>query len=136
MVYHGSRAPNYGDGDFRDLEDEVLVAVRAFERSGVGKNIVIVATGVSGMSLAFPLACKLGVDVAILRKPKEDSHGTPGRFVGVSLKGRTCVFVDDFVSGGQTRQRVATAVRKDKGLLKWQYTSREEAFVPISERVC
>ena len=132
MVYHGHRRENYGTGTFTDLRDEVLRGVREFERSGIGTNIVLCVTGVSGMSLGFPMALALGCDVAVLRKPNEESHGDAGTFVGVPLKGRVCVFVDDFVSGGLTRKRVERAVKAEKGKLAWQYTAREEALVPIS----
>lgn len=131
MVYHGASTDDWRRGTFADLDTTILTAVRAFEASGVGPNVVLVATGISGASLAFPLACKLGTDVAILRKETEDCHGNPGGIVGIPLKGRVCVFVDDFVSGGQTRARVQRAVEKDGGKILWQYTSREEAFVPF-----
>jgi len=132
MVYHGDRRSNYGTGTFTDLGDEVLRAIRTFERSGIGTKIVLCCTGISGMSLAFPLALSLGCDVAVLRKPNEESHGDAGKFVGVPLRGKTCVFVDDFVSGGLTRARVERAIKAERGKLAWQYTAREDALVPVA----
>ena len=130
MVYHGEKAIEYGRGSFCDLDEHVLAAVRTFEKHPeiLKQHPVLVGTGISGACLIFPLALKLGLDCAILRKEAESSHGEAGGFEGVLLKGRRCVFVDDFVSGGLTKARVERAVKRDRGTMRWQYTSREDSF--------
>lgn len=124
MIYHGASV-----GGFTDLDAEVTTAIRVIEdRFGVKKasKLVLAVTGVSGMSLGFPLARALGCDIVVLRKPDEDCHGAPGKLVGVSTKGRDVLFVDDFVSCGRTRRRVRDAIKADGGRMKLQYTAREE----------
>jgi len=128
VIYHGEKAIPYGRGSFCDLGEHVLQAIRSFEKRPdiLKAKPVLVGTGISGASLVFPVALALGLDCAILRKESESSHGEAGSFEGVLLCGRKCVFVDDFVSGGLTKTRVSLAVKRDKGTMPWQYTSRED----------
>ncbi len=78
----------------------------------------VVATGVSGMSVAFPLAVRLGKRVAILRKPEDESShsGNAGTWQGwADVPRRRCLWVDDFIGTGDTELRIMDAVRDAEG---------------------
>ena len=128
MIYHTCEMQPEGftAGTFRDLEPAVHRAVRACE-GRPGFNMIAVQ-GVSGMAIGFPLAVKLGVPIVVVRKPDEDSHSDAGTITGESVKGKRCLFVDDFVSMGRTRQRVRLAVERAGGKLTAEYMSRDDAF--------
>ena len=128
MIYHGIRADEGGRGTFKDLEDEVVAAVRQCE----GKKFDVIAVqGVSGMSLGFPLALRLGKDIIVVRKRSDISHSDPETITGVIVRGKRCLFVDDFVSCGNTRRRVREAIEKEGGKLVAEYTAREDAYAKI-----
>ena len=135
MIYHTSDdgPPAYSEGtavgSFRDLDAAVLRAVRRIERFTGPKFDMIVVQGVSGMSLGFPLALKLGMDIVVVRKDGDENHCGKERIItGSSVTGKKLLFVDDFISGGTTRQRVRTAVEAEGGKVVGEYTSRENTL--------
>jgi len=64
----------------------------------------LVGTGFSGAVVIPALALALGKDFLLIRKDNDDSHHGKGKLIG--KLGRKWIFVDDFVSGGTTRNRV------------------------------
>jgi adenine/guanine phosphoribosyltransferase-like PRPP-binding protein len=130
MVYHGHGLAPWADdhvrGTFIDLRESVTAAIRTVEPH-VEDFDTIVVQGVSGMSIGFPLALALGVDIVVVRKAGEDNHSSK-KTAGVYLGGRRCLFVDDFVSGGTTKERVRAEVNRERGLMVAQYTSREDEY--------
>ena len=133
MIYHtsdnGPEAYEEGTsyGSFRDLPQAVLRAVRTIEPR-LKEFDMIAVQGVSGMCLGFPLALKLGVDIVVVRKPGETNH-FDGTITGTDVSRKRLLFVDDFVSGGSTRNRVREALRKEGGRLVAEYTSRDDAML-------
>lgn len=137
MIYHTTDgSPCYGDdtpyGTFNDLGSAVERAVRTVE-DRVHEFDVIVVQGISGMSIGFPLALKIDKPIAVVRKPSDDNHcgsdlvtGIGADDRGTRLTGKSCLFVDDFVSMGVTRNRVRTAVEAEGGTVVAQYMSRED----------
>lgn len=133
MIYHSVRTPDDGldeglvSGSFRDLRAAVLEAIRLCEKGARLKTFdVIVVTGISGQAVGFPLALALGKEIAVLRKDDDTScHGSPGELIGgrKTVKGKKCLFVDDFVSMGRTRTRVREAVEQYGGRLVAQCTN-------------
>lgn len=67
----------------------------------------IVCTGVSGIVFATPLAMSLEKRLLIVRKDNESSHG---EYRAEGSLGRRWLFVDDFVSSGDTFRRVVSSV--------------------------
>ena len=134
MIYHtaddGPQAYEEGTsyGSFRDLPQAVTRAVRTIEPR-LKEFDMIAVQGVSGMSLGFPLALKLGVDIVVVRKPGDDNHCGGERITGTKVSRKRCLFVDDFVSGGTTRNRVREALRKEGGRLVAEYTSRDDTML-------
>lgn len=113
MIYHEHKSGAMNT--FRDLEQEVAKAERVI-RPHRRKFSCIVATGVSGMSLGFPLALRLGLPIVIVRKREHPDEATHS---GLTLQGSRDLgdrplWVDDFVSSGRTLRRVQRAlVRRD-----------------------
>jgi orotate phosphoribosyltransferase len=68
----------------------------------------LVGTGFSGGVVIPALALALGKHYVLIRKDNDDSHHGSGRLIGVL--GEKWLFVDDFVSSGATRDRVAEKV--------------------------
>lgn len=94
----------YLDDAIDNLGAVIDHAARALE--GV-KFDTLVGTGFSGGLVVPALAQRLGVNFLLVRKPGDNSHHT-GRLVG--KLGHRWIFVDDFVSSGETRARVQKAV--------------------------
>lgn len=67
-----------------------------------------VGTGFSGGVVIPALALEMGKDYTLIRKEDDDSHHGGGRMVG-SL-GSRWIFLDDFISLGNTRRRVVDKV--------------------------
>lgn len=63
----------------------------------------LVGTGFSGGIVIPSLALALGKKFVLIRKENDDSHHGGGRLIG--NLGHRWIFVDDFVSSGDTKQR-------------------------------
>lgn len=68
----------------------------------------MVGTGFSGGIVIPALALAMGKKFVLIRKETDDSHHGKGRLLG--QLGTRWIFVDDFVSSGNTRQRVIDKV--------------------------
>lgn len=138
MIYHAIY-PDRGNppyGTFDDLQDAVDNAA-AVLGSRTSWFDVIAVQGTSGMSIGFPVFLALRAAgwegrIVVVRKPGEDSHGCAVEGMPGSpqekLFGKRCVFLDDFVSEGTTRQRVRQAVEAAGGVLVAQYLSRTDSY--------
>jgi adenine/guanine phosphoribosyltransferase-like PRPP-binding protein len=122
---HGSQS-----GSFRDLADTVSDALLAL-RSHADEFDAIVVTGVSGAVVGSPVALALDKELLVLRKPNDDCHGNPGALLGGdpcekyayrrNLNDKRVLFLDDFVSGGTTRERCRNAVEEKGGKIVTQF---------------
>lgn len=72
------------------------------------KYDVIVATGLSGVLIASPLAIRLRKELVVVRKPKEDCHSLNPVVNSEALVNKRFLFLDDFISLGGTYDRVRT----------------------------
>lgn len=82
---------------------------------------VLVFTGFSGIAFATALALefyKLGypIDLMLVRKPQDQSHGNPVHCSTTDFKDRIYIFVDDFISSGATFTRLNTVVSHYGGI--------------------
>ena len=133
MIYHTTDStiayePGSSYGTFRDLSSAVLRAIRTVEER-LDEFDIIAVQGASGMSIGFPLALAVAKDIVVVRKPGEDNHCGKEEITGTSVEGQRVLFVDDFISGGSTRQRVRNAVERHKGTVVAEYTSREDMML-------
>jgi adenine/guanine phosphoribosyltransferase-like PRPP-binding protein len=139
MVYHTVRhpliEPYAHSGSFADLEAAVELAVAAVTPH-LDEFDVIAVQGTSGMSIGFPLALAVGKPIVVARKPQDvtdDFRYCHDRCLIVGnehdiLKDARVLFVDDFVSSGETRLRVQNAVKQFGGKIVAQYMSRDDDF--------
>ena len=136
MIYHTTEfRPDGGGtwGTFDDLSATVVRAIRTVE-DRCREFDYIAVQGTSGMSIGFPLALALGKPIVVVRKDYEITGGSHSsdRLCGAkSLKGKRCLFVDDFVSMGSTRACVRKAVEADGGKLVAEYMSREDSMTKL-----
>lgn len=67
--------------------------------------------GISGASMAFPVAYALGLNVLCVRKPGERHH-SDGDVIGWTpiKEDLRYAFMDDFISSGETYNRVVSAI--------------------------
>jgi len=63
----------------------------------------IVCTGISGQAVSWPLSVKTGIPICVVRKAKEESHGSTVEGVGIL---KNFVIIDDFIASGDTIKRI------------------------------
>lgn len=110
MIYHTHHnTDGEFNGTFHDLAATVDDAVTTL-RPWADRFDAIIATGISGLVVAAPLALALNIPLTVLRKYTENCHS--GQLIeGVkSLTNARVLWVDDFTSNGETRERVEQAV--------------------------
>jgi adenine/guanine phosphoribosyltransferase-like PRPP-binding protein len=84
---------------------------------------------VSGQCVGFPLALRLKVPIAVLRKQGEDCHALQGTLINrQAVTGKRVLFVDDFIATGETRDRCREAVATAGGELVGSFTYRRGKF--------
>lgn len=96
---------SYMDAAVFDLENVLRTAKRALVDVDFD---TIVGTGFSGGIVIPALALRLRKKFVLIRKEGDDSHHGGGRLLGEL--GQRWIFVDDFVSGGNTRRRVISKI--------------------------
>lgn len=124
----------YLDEALTDLDGVIRRAVQHLR----GEDFdTLVGTGLSGALVVPTLAREMGKEFVIVRKEFDDSHHG-GEVVGVL--GHRWVFVDDFVSSGDTRRRVIDTMGrlgKDFATYVGDYTystrRRGPGFSPVSD---
>jgi adenine/guanine phosphoribosyltransferase-like PRPP-binding protein len=93
-----------------DLGDVVEETVKQLEPHRIDFDHIIV-TGVSGIVVGAPVSLALGKNLLVARKSGEDCHNYHP-LVGAKLvkNGDRVLFLDDFVSSGNTRRRCQRAL--------------------------
>jgi orotate phosphoribosyltransferase-like protein len=67
----------------------------------------IVVSGISGQSVGWPVFYKTGIDICVVRKPEEKSHGSLIHGRGELKK---YVIIDDIISSGDTVNRIIGSI--------------------------
>lgn len=124
MIYSG-RSTN-----FYNLEDlATIVAATVLNlQPHLRKFDFIVVQGMSGVLVGAPVSLMLGKPLVVVRKPGEPCHhvhsGHQSRILGAEgIKGyRRGLFLDDFIAGGNTRDRCRRAINEREALLVAIYT--------------
>lgn len=101
-----------GGNDLGDLKEKVDEAV-AYLRRHKDKFDFIAVRGCSGMIVGAPAALRLKKPLVVVRKPNENSHAFMAedkQFVNARNARGRYVFLDDFVSSGETRGKVQDAL--------------------------
>jgi adenine/guanine phosphoribosyltransferase-like PRPP-binding protein len=129
MIYH-SRGQETDAHDLHGYADEVKQTVSAL-RERDGEYDVIVVQGMSGVLLGGPVSLILNKPLCVVRKPHDDSHAGTEPINGVVCQNSRCLFLDDFISMGNTRARCQQAVEAENGRMVLTY---EYAYDRWSDR--
>lgn len=90
-----------GFGNLRGVVDRAIETLRDHTH----RFDSIMVTGVSGMSVGFPVALALDKPIIVLRKPREATHGVSGELINWWARGERVLFLDDFCESGETLKR-------------------------------
>lgn len=102
-----------------DLEEIVSKAVDRLSTMS-DKFDIIAVTGISGLMVGSPVSLALRKKLVVIRKNGENAHTS--RHPGLSdpdTIGHRWIFLDDFVSSGESRRRVRDAINRTH--LTWSY---------------
>lgn len=112
MIYHQHKQ-EYESGwqsNFDDLAETVRDTVEDLKPRRKQFTSIVV-TGVSGLVVGAPVALRLRKPLVVVRKRDDDSHSS-SLVEGWQRLGKRPLFLDDFVSGGDTRYYVETKVQQ------------------------
>lgn len=123
MIYHGRLKGDFVP-DLSDLGQAVTDAIADLQGS-VSAFDSIVTQGMSGVMVASPVAVALAKPLVIVRKDDDICHA-PEKVLNLSHAGERWLFLDDFISCGNTRKRVKDAMpRKLTFAGSYLYANRE-----------
>lgn len=111
--------------DIKNLSDHVNTAVRKLS-AHLHEFDSIAVRGTSGMLVGSPVAMMLGKPLVVVRKESEHSHSSL-LVESIGSIGNRVLFLDDFVSMGDTRNEVRKHVEKKGAKLVAQYLYQTEA---------
>jgi len=90
----------------------------------------MVCTGISGQSVGWPISFITGIPLVVIRKALEKSHGS--RIVGQSGLCSKYIIIDDFISSGETIERVIREMKKEeKEQRRWDVAGGDTACAGI-----
>jgi len=121
MIYHGP-----GRGGLIGLETTVRRTTKEL-RPILDQFDSIIVQGLSGVVVGIPVGLRLKKPVVILRKPDENCHSGIGLVNRYKL-GRRVLFLDDFISNGDTLRRCKEAVKKERAEIVRTFEYRDYTF--------
>lgn len=126
MIYHGKPT-------LEDLPRTVTRATATIRRERPACDFdCIVVTGMSGVVVGIPVGLRLRVPVAIVRKESDHCHSL-GRIINEPLMGGRALFLDDFVSAGNTFDRVRKVLSATDTRIVAKYMYEYDGFEPWDE---
>jgi len=132
MIYNGAGYDDYR-GELDDLAVTVREAfdvIRAADISDQYDSIIV--TGISGILVGSPVALRLNKPLVILRKDGDMHHN--GRIViNVDRMGKRCLWLDDFVSLGNTEARVWAFLDERGAELAYRYLYSHHELTRMSD---
>jgi adenine/guanine phosphoribosyltransferase-like PRPP-binding protein len=125
MIYHmGSYEMPSVDCNLDDLASVVDAAVQAIQPHRWGFDSII-ATGMSGVLVAVPAALQLGCPVVIFRKDSDYCAQGTGSIINRMRLGNRCLWIDDFICIGSTRNRLFDQVAAAGAYVVGHYLYRD-----------
>ena len=135
MIYH---VHNEGERDAHTLDDlapSVRDTVKAL-REHLDDFDTIATQGMSGVLVASPVSLILKKELTVVRKDDgshqyEQNTGRKARLIGGASigPGKRALFLDDFISLGDTRDNVYNAVEDAGGIVVGTYTYQNNEYV-------
>lgn len=130
MIYHDATTVGRWDGRLYQLDDLAQTVTRTTEvlRAVRGEFDAIVVTGMSGTLVGSPVALRLRKPLVVIRKDNDDSHHGKGRIINRDKlhNRKRALFLDDFVSNGDTKKKVVEKVAAEDGVLVGTYLYRDD----------
>ena len=127
MIYHSNNfAPS-----LVGLADEVQEATAILLTRPVDEFDGIVVQGMSGVIPAVPVSLALNKPLVVIRKSTDKCHDDRHININQVTPDSRWLFLDDFVSCGDTRARVQSAIRLAGGMVVAQYMCREAIYEKI-----
>ncbi len=105
MIYHN------GTNSLDGLDEEVAKVVKVL-RDHYDRYDSIAVQGLSGITVGLLASRALRKPLVIIRKPGDGSHAGRAE-VNAQYMGERVLFMDDFISSGETRDRVEASVVKN-----------------------
>jgi adenine/guanine phosphoribosyltransferase-like PRPP-binding protein len=129
MIYHVHKGGEKDVHTLSDLDECVRDTVKSLAKH-LDDFDTIVAQGMSGVTVASPVSLILKKNLTIVRKEGEHSHQYGSLIIGKESvrDGQRCLFLDDFVSMGDTRNRVTKAVEEAGGTVVAVYTYMNDEY--------
>ncbi len=105
-VHHG----NSYIARYFDMQETVIRdSVRVLKKYADDYDL-LVCTGTSGLIITPVLAWRLKKPFAVVRKPDQSRNAGSNLIEGTVVNGQRYVWIDDFISSGETRDRVVAAM--------------------------
>lgn len=109
-----------------DLAETVTKTVAALKPVRSEFDVIAVA-GMSGVIVGAPAALRLRKPLVVIRKATDDSHHGKNQIINRDrLIGKRAMFLDDFVSNGDTQTRVTERVDVCGGRVVGTYLYRDD----------
>ena len=108
MIYNRTNA------NLDDLDATVRRTTKAL-RPVLDRFDSIAVAGMSGVLVGAPVSLRLKKPLVIVRKDGDGSHHGSHKIVNVDNVGQRVLFLDDFVSSGNTKKRVQSKIEALKG---------------------
>lgn len=122
MIYHARNEDTCGDpNNLEGYGDDVKRTIRALQ-SRRDEFDAIIVTGMSGVLVGGPVTLATGIPLMILRKATDDCHAYTKTINESAIQeGTRVLFLDDFVSMGETRARCNEFVERRGGKMVLQF---------------
>lgn len=136
MIYGSLDNRRYESGDLRDLAETVQNTVSDL-LPHINEFDSIAVQGTSGLVVGAPAAIQLNKTLVVVRKHGDNSHGSDGEVISARSTGRRVLFLDDFVSCGNTQARVEKGIestREGRVTCRYEYTHRSFTDLQVELR--
>ncbi len=124
---------------FFDIPTDNLIAspvlVPDMQRRFAGKDVMIVSPDIGGVVRARAIAKRLGVDLAIIDKRREQAGVSEVMNVIGDVSGKTCILVDDIVDSAGTLCNAAVALMENGATEVYSYVVHAVLSGKAVERV-
>lgn len=131
MIYHAHRRSGSDWGSLDDLDVTIRDATASLRKHRSEFDSIIV-TGLSGVLVGTTVSLRLKKPLVVLRKECEDSHSARGQLLNVSRLGERVLFLDDFISDGETWRRTQSAVERVSSRVVARYLYRDDVYNEVT----
>jgi len=114
MIYDGT------GNSLKNLDKTVRKTTKAL-RDHDDEFDSIAVSGMSGVIVGVPVALRLKKPLIVVRKESDNSHHGGGEIINRQGIGERVLFLDDFVSSGETQDYVTDKIENEGGTIIAQF---------------